>query len=547
MKRRKGHTKLIILLLLSIEILAVVGLLVYVQLRPMVVKTVTMEAGTDMLNVEDFLLYKSNKASFVTDIQTLDLNNPGTSEIKIKIGHRIHTSSLQIIDTTAPSATVTDQMVLKDEDINADAFVTDIKDATVVTVTYLQAPDTKSPGEKEVTLVLEDSSKNRTVLKAILTVLDIKNTVTVEAGQPVDITLDDFVDNNKYNISFVTDLTTLDLSKPAVHEVKINVNGREVSGKVEVVDTTAPKAAFMDQEAWQNESLQADAFVTDITDVSAVTAEFKSAPDFSKIGSQVVTVILKDIYGNTTEQPVTLTVKADTEPPQIMGTRDKTVYIGDGVAYRKGVYVVDNKDKDLKVEVDSSNVNLKKEGTYNVIYTAEDLAGNKTTVTNIITVIKFVVSEQMVYDKADEILAKIITENMTKLVKAEVIYHWIKSHVGYTGDSDKSDWLAEAYRAMTQGEGDCFTFYAVSQALLTRAGIDNMQVTRLGGKTHHYWNLVDCGSGWYHFDSCPNRDHVETFMLTDKELDAFAATRGSYYYNRDKSLYPATPEEPCSK
>jgi hypothetical protein len=159
MKRRKSHTKRIILLLLSIEILAVAGLLAYAQLRPMVVESVIMEAGTDILNVEDFLLYKNRKGSFLTDLQSLDLNKPGTYEIKIKIGSRTHTSSLQIIDTTPPTAAAADQMVLRDEDIKADAFVTDIRDATDVTVSYLQAPDTSTPGEKEVTLVLEDSGK----------------------------------------------------------------------------------------------------------------------------------------------------------------------------------------------------------------------------------------------------------------------------------------------------------------------------------------------------------------------------------------------------
>ena len=42
-----------------------------------------------------------------------------------------------------------------------------------------------------------------------------------------------------------------------------------------------------------------------------------------------------------------------------------------------------------------------------------------------------------------------------------------------------------------------------------------MRVTRVGGKTSHYWNLINCGDGWYHFDSCPHKDKLETFMLTD--------------------------------
>jgi transglutaminase-like putative cysteine protease len=525
------------------EVLIIMGFMAYIQLRPMVVEAVTIEAGTDVLNVEEFLLYKNRKGSFLTEIKDLNLENPGNYEIKIKIGNRIHTSNLQIVDTVAPTATVSDLLILRDELVEAKTFVTNIIDATDVTVSYLETPDTSIPGEQEVTLILEDSSKNRTQLNAKLDILDIKNTVSIEAGSRMDITTRDFVDDLRYEITFVTDLATLDISKPTVHRILINVNGRAVYGNIEVNDTTPPKATISNRQAWKDEVLPALSFVTEIVDFSEVTAAYKVEPDFTRVGTQEVTLFLEDAYGNFIEKQAILTVKADTEPPKILGTRDKTVYEGDGVAYRKGISVTDNKDTDLEVKVDSSAVNLKKVGIYNVIYTAEDLAGNKATVQTTVTVIKFVVSEDMVNELADEILAKIVKNDMTKLEIAEAIYSWIKKNVGYTGDSDKTDWLKEAYRAMEDKKGDCFTFYAVSQALLTRAGIDNMCVTRVGGKTKHFWNLVNCGDGWYHFDSCPNKDHLETFMLTDKELDDFAELRGSYYYNRDESLYPATPEE----
>ena len=69
--------------------------------------------------------------------------------------------------------------------------------------------------------------------------------------------------------------------------------------------------------------------------------------------------------------------------------------------------------------------------------------------------------------------------------------------------SDKSDWKTGAYTGLTAGRGDCFTYYAVSRALLTALGIDNLAVERVGGETRHFWNLVNCGDGWYHFDACP--------------------------------------------
>lgn len=541
-RRKKRHSRHIIPLLLIIELLVIAGLLTYVQLRPMVVKAVILEAGNDIPDINEFLLYKNRKGRFITDLKNIDTNTLGSYDIKIKVGLSAQTARLQIVDTIPPEASVNDLTVLKGDNIQAEDFLTDIKDTTEITIMYQETPDTTAPGEKEVTLVIEDSGGNQTVKKAKLTVLDIKSTVIIEAGTYKDVTIEDFVNKGGHDIAFITDVATLDTGKPAVHEILIDVDGREVKGYIQIVDTTPPKATFKDLEIWKNtEPPEAMTFISNIEDVSGVMAEYKVHPDTTVTGAQKIDIILKDEFGNSTVQAVTLTVLADTEPPKIMGTRNKTVYIGDGVAYRKGVYVIDNRDIGIEVKVDSSDVNLKKEGIYDVIYRAEDSSGNKAELTTTVTVIKLVVTQAMLDEETNKVLEQILTPDMTKLSKAEAIYHWIKKHVGYTGDSDKTDWRAEAYRALKENKGDCFTYYAVAHALLTEADIDNMQVKRVGGKTKHFWNLVNCGDGWYHFDSCPNKDHVETFMLTDKELDAFSKTRGSYYYNRDKSLYPATP------
>lgn len=543
MKRRKRHTKKLIILLLSIEILIVIGLLAYVQFRPMVVKTVTIEAGSDMPEVNEFLIYKNRKGTMISDMKDINLNVPGDYEIKIKIGKRTHTSNLQVVDTVAPSATISDQMALQGEELDAKAFVTDIKDATTVEVYFKNKPVTTILGDQEVTVVLEDSSYNKTELKAMLTILDIKSTVTIEAGSEMNITVNDFLDNDLYDVSFVTDLSTIDTSKPVIHNIIINVDGREVSANIEVIDTIAPIVTFHNGEIWNDELPPADIFLTSKIDATEVKISYKEPPDLTVLGEQVIYLIAEDEGGNRAEQSVTVTVKEDTQPPEIIGISDKTVYIGESIAYRKGVSVIDNKDQDLKASIDSSDVNLKKEGTYKVVYSAKDKAGNSSTVETKVTVIKFSVSEDTVNELADGVLEDILEKDMTKEDKAYAIYKWVKGHVSYSGYSDKTDWLAEAYRAIEDGEGDCFTYYAVAQALLTRAGIDNMRVTRVGGRTQHFWNLINCGSGWYHFDTCPNKDHVDAFMLTDKEVEAYTEKRGNNYYTFDKSLYPATPEE----
>ncbi len=542
-KRRKRRTKQIIILLISIEILLIVGGFAYFQLLPVVAEAVMVEAGDHKLDVKEFMLNKNKSGSFLTDINTLNTTIPGIYEIKIQVDGRVHTSLLEVIDTIAPTATVADQLALRGEELDPRVFVVEMKDATQVNVTFKEVPDTSEPGEQEVTIILEDCGKNRIEKTAKLTVLDLKSSVTIEAGSAMNITVADFMNNDKYEAYFLTDVQALDISKPTIHQIELSVNNKAVTGYIEVVDTVPPKATVNNQQVWLGEEVVPMSFLKEIDDVSEVVATYKTAPDFNKLGDQELMLILKDSSGNTTELPATMTVVEDTVAPEFQGLSDKVVYIGDSVSYKKGVTVTDNKDKDLSFSVDSSKVNLKKEGTYTVTYTAKDTAGNKASKKINVEVKKFIVTEDMVNKLCDDILGKIKKSNMSNRDVAYAIYTWIKKNINYSGDSDKSDWLAEAYRGMTNKSGDCFTYFAVAQAMLTRAGIDNMEVNRVGGKTRHYWNLINCGDGWYHFDSCPNRDHKESFMLTDKQVEDLTKVRGNNYYVFDKSLYPATPEK----
>lgn len=144
----------------------------------------------------------------------------------------------------------------------------------------------------------------------------------------------------------------------------------------------------------------------------------------------------------------------------------------------------------------------------------------------------------------------IITEGMTKLEQAKAVWDFTKGGIRYTGDSDKSDWKSGAYTGLTTRKGDCFTYYAVSRALLTELEIDNLTVTRVGGISSHYWNLVNCGDGWYHFDATPRSSKLPSFvsfMFTDEEAADYTVRVGGgrEYYTFDGSQLPerATGEE----
>lgn len=241
------------------------------------------------------------------------------------------------------------------------------------------------------------------------------------------------------------------------------------------------------------------------------------------------------------EEPV------DTTPPVISGAHDLVTEVGVSVSYRSGVSVSDDTDERVVLTVDSSAVDLSTAGCYSVIYSATDLSGNTASVTVTITVkqplpdeeeptentasnlpnpaedAKIVVTQEMLDGITSAILAKITTPGMSKYEQARAIYNYVNQHITYVSTSDKTDWVRGAYLGLTRGKGDCYNYWAASKALLTAAGIDNLDLQRVGGATQHFWNLVNVGDGWYHFDTCwhPSGYPLDSFMLTEAEVRAY--------------------------
>ena len=154
-------------------------------------------------------------------------------------------------------------------------------------------------------------------------------------------------------------------------------------------------------------------------------------------------------------------------------------------------------------------------------------------------------------EKVEAVLKDLITDDMTQLEQAKAVYDYTRTHISYSGDSDKSDWEQGAYVGLTAKRGDCFTYYAVARAMLTVLGINNIKVERVGGISDHYWLLVNCGDGWYHFDSTPRSSKMppfDSFMFTDADAaDYTEATGEREYYAFDSSLYPERATEPNPK
>ena len=303
-------------------------------------------------------------------------------------------------------------------------------------------------------------------------------------------------------------------------------------------------------------ALQAEKFVTDVQGVAPVSITFASSPDWTTDGEQTVSILLTDANGNTATVDATLIL--DTQAPVISGTTDLFAYVNDTVSYKSGVSVTDNLDTKPALKIDNSQVDLSKVGTYSVTYTATDAAGNSTTVSVNLTVQKKpdgFVEPEVIYARVDALLEKFITPDMTDREKAEAVYVWtrragdktpVPGHFKYSGSTSRhDDYLQAAYEFLEIKRGDCFYFYAIQKLMLERLNIPTIDVKKVKNTpddSNHYWLLVsvDGGNTYYHYD---NVWSWNLCLVTDQQLNSVSKAVESNPFNRDMSLYPATPTE----
>lgn len=237
--------------------------------------------------------------------------------------------------------------------------------------------------------------------------------------------------------------------------------------------------------------------------------------------------------------------------PEIRGVKNFTVYAGDFVSCQSGVSVTDDTDTQVPLQVDSSRVDWDRAGTYVVLYTATDSAGNTAESRATVTVLpkgEGYVDLETIYAAADAVLKELIHPQASLKEQVGAIYTWAHENLSYGGHTDREDPYQAAYSMLTTGRGDCYGYFAVTKLFFERLSIANIDVEKV--KNHeqdssHFWSLVsiDGGETYFHFDATPRAGQTEDFCLvTDSALDAYSEShKGSH--NRNKSLYPATPEE----
>lgn len=359
---------------------------------------------------------------------------------------------------------------------------------------------------------------------------------TVEAG--ISVRAEDFLKKEGDTASFADGSMKLETPVPGDYPVQILYGSKIYKSVLKVVDTIAPAGTAVDKVLKWGETCTAADLVNDIQDATRVTVSFEKEPDYSKEGVQEVTILLTDLGNNKTKLSAEIKIlPKDTEAPVITGARDLEFTVGDSGVYRKDIVVTDNYDENVELQVDATGVDLETEGAYPLIYRAVDASGNATEVAVTVYVSPESYSVAEVYAMADKVLAEIITDDMEPKDKLWAIFKYIRNNVGYINHSEKLNWVQAAYEAFTKKQGDCYVYACVSKVLLDRAGIKNMDIEKIPAKSRHYWNLVDIGEGWYHFDTTPRVDHPTIFYWDDATLMEYSENH-KLSHNYDHDLYP---------
>ena len=342
------------------------------------------------------------------------------------------------------------------------------------------------------------------------------------------------------------------VNRPGTYDIPMtDAAGKKYKLKLTVRDRKAPvvttKHVYYAKGVSTPDALD---FIGSIVEADEYTAYFEcDLPDMDQIGDYDVTFRVEDASGNKTKELHSiLTVIEDYEPPVFKTVPELSAYVGEAIAYRKGVVVTDNCGGTVNVTVDSSAVDPNTPGDYTVGFTATDASGNVSWASTTIHIYENQITEEELNAKIDTIIAQIITPDMDKEAQLRAVYRYVYDHIAYTSDSDKSDWIRAAHDALFMtGSGDCFNYFAAAIAFCRRLGIDYREIERTPGAADgtHFWIMVNIGTDeeprWYHFDCTHLRASYSHSgcLLTDQQIKAFNKFRAGFYAY-DSASYPAS-------
>ena len=530
----------------------------------------TVEAG-NTFSASDFVLEEGHTAEFTADFAAqfvqdgiARITKIGDYSVGLTIDGESYNIALTVQDTIAPKASARMITIYQGDPLTAEQCITDIKDQTNVSCAFQTAPDLTQAGVISPIVVLTDEAGNRTEISVSVTILGIHDILaekyTIEAGANIPAE-DEMIGFNRTG-KFVTDISSINTSLIGSYTLELEIDGEVYSTELVIVDTIAPTATVTPVTAYYGASFpSANSFISGIIDEGPVTVSYETNPGETVSGETAVRIVLTDQSGNRTVYESHCSVAKDDEALTFIAfPTELEADIDTAIIWRAMVSAEDNSGM-VEVSLDTTGIDLTKPGMYTAYFVAKDSVGNETRQEVSLTLHDNSVTKEMMDQLCADIISEILTDDMTTQKKVYEIYKYVRSKVSYTNAGVHDDIRREAYLGLTsRHSGDCFTYCAASQELLSYLGLESQIVIRRPdlvpeSGSNHFWLLVNFGTAeeplWYHYDATPIRKPFNrvTYMMTDAQLIAYTNYRAGsspkklHYYTFDTSLHPASATE----
>lgn len=154
-----------------------------------VIQKIKIEAGSKIPEALTFLKDHSLYCFYLTDTTGIDTSIPKNHDLLIKVNDKIYSVTLEIVDTTAPMSTPVNKEIWLGESVSASELVTNIKDTSGVTCSFIKEPDLSRSGQQDVVILLEDEYGNTSQITSTLTIIEdnIPPVITGAANQTIYI------------------------------------------------------------------------------------------------------------------------------------------------------------------------------------------------------------------------------------------------------------------------------------------------------------------------------------------------------------------------
>ncbi len=316
---------------------------------------------------------------FDAEIDMSSVNGCGKFTVTAQTDESFYYIGVNIKDTAPPTATVRSYDLILGEKIGEADLIAEIADDSEVTAVFGALPDFGVAGEYAVEITLTDAENNTSEYVSYIRIHDINTDITADVLSTND-ELAALIFNDEWSRDKLTFGSGTLSESLVIGENTVTLAGEynTVEIKLNGIDTTPPALRLKDIYKTVGTEIYPEDFVLICTDASEVTYSFAQKPASGEEGRFMVTVAAVDNYGNETVAYANVHYYIDRTMPIIYGLSDITAVVGETPSYLKNVYATDDNSANVKLWVNTDEVDFASAGVYPITYIAVDESGNET-------------------------------------------------------------------------------------------------------------------------------------------------------------------------